>query len=168
MAREITVDLSEWNEFALVLSRESADLLDKHMHNAMDGSLDWLLEQITTRTPVNFGTLRASFGKEIHGTSFDLVGEVATPLVYGMPVEMGRSAGKLPPVDAIKLWATRKLGLSGKEADQAAWAIAYHLKTHATPGAHMVEQAYQQAVSGPEIDRIWGYELEQFLEELAR
>jgi len=168
MTNEITVDVTEWERFALLLDKKSADLLDKHMTNAMDGSLDWLLDQITAETPVNFGLLRASFGKEIHGTAFDLVGIVGTPLVYGLPVETGRAPGKMPPIAPIKLWVVRKLGLKGKAADQAAWAIAYNIGKKGTKGAFMVEQAYNQAVSGPEIEKIWSYELEKFLQELAR
>ena len=175
---DITIDLSEWKAFALAMG-ESAGLLDKHMRNAMDGSLDWLLDRITIehmgqqfgKNPahgVNFGHLRGSFSKEIYGTTYNMVGIAGTPMVYGLPVEMGRSAGRMPPVDAIKLWAVRKMGLSGKEADRAAWAIAYHIGKHGTKGVHMVEQAFDQAVSGPEIETIWAYELEEFLKELAK
>jgi hypothetical protein len=168
MADDITIDVSEWVRWAATLDRDTKRLIDKHMRNAMDGSLDWLLERITAKTPVNFGTLRASFAKEIHGSSYNMTGRVGTALIYGWPVETGRKPGKMPPVDAIKLWVVRKLGISGKEADKVAWAIAYSIGKKGTEGAHMVEQAYDDAVSGPEITRIWEYELEQFLRELAR
>jgi hypothetical protein len=179
MADDITIDVSEWVRWAATLDRDTKRLIDKHMRNAMDGSLDWLLERITLKhmgqpfgkNPahgVNFGTLRGSFSKEIHGSSYNMMGSAATTLLYGMPVELGRSAGKMPPVDAIKLWVVRKLGISGKEADKAAWAIAYSIGKKGTEGVHMVQKTYDDAVSGPEITRIWEYELEQFLRELAR
>ena len=168
MAGDIAVDLTEWDQFAAVLDRDTVRLLDKHMHNAMDGSLNWLLDNITAETPVNFGQLRASFGKEVHGTPFDMIGIVGTSLIYGLPVEMGRKPGKMPPIAPIKLWVTRKLGLKGKAADQAAYAVAWSIGQKGTKGAFMVEQAYQQAISGPEIEKIWADELEKFLEELAR
>lgn len=168
MTDDITVDLTEWDKFATLLDRDSVRILDKHMTNAMDGSLNWLLDRITTETPVNFGLLRGSFGTEIHGTPFDMTGIVGTALIYGLPVEMGRKAGRMPPVDAIKLWVVRKLGLKGQAADQAAWAIAISIGRKGTKGAFMVQQAYDQAVGGPEIERIWEHGLEEFLEELAR
>jgi len=170
MANEITVDLTEWNKFATVLDRDTVRLLDKHMHNAMDGSLALLVDWISAETPVNFGLLRASFGQsvEVHGTPFDMTGLVGTSLIYGLPVEMGRKAGSMPPVDAIKLWAVRKLGLKGKAADQAAWAIAIHLRDNPTKGAFMVQQAFDQAVSGPELESVWADELEKFLKDLAK
>jgi len=168
MSQEITVDLTEWYKFATLLDQKSADLLEKHMHNAMDGSLNWLLDRITAETPVNFGTLRASFAKEIHGTAYDMTGIVGTSLVYGLPVEMGRKPGRMPPVDAIKLWVVRKLGIKGQDADRVAYAIAYSIGKKGTKGAFMVQQAYDQAVSGPEIERIWADELDKFLQELAR
>lgn len=168
MVDDITVDLTEWDRFATLLDRDSVRLLDKHMHNAMDGSLNWLLENITAETPVNFGLLRASFGTEVHGTPFDMTGIVGTSLIYGLPVEMGRKPGRMPPVAPIKLWVTRKLGIKGKAADQAAYAIAWSIGKKGTKGAFMVEQAYDKAVSGPEIERIWADELEKFLEDLAK
>lgn len=165
MANEITVDLSEWRRFALHLG-QSGKLLEKHMRNAMDGSLDLLTEWITSETPVNTGALRGSFAQDVYGAPFGMTGVVASPLIYGLPAEYGRKAGRMPPVDAIKLWVVRKLQLTGDEAEQAAWAIAVHLKSHPTKGAFMVKKAYDRAVSGDEIDKIWQYELKRFVEDL--
>jgi hypothetical protein len=167
MANEIQIDLSEWNKFALNLEK-SGKLLDKHMRNAMDGSLDMLIDWIASQTPVNMGALRGSFASEIYGEAFGMTGIVASPLVYGPPVEYGRKAGRMPPVDAIKLWVVRKLQISGDEADNAAWAIARHIGAHGTEGAFMVTQAYNRAIGGTEIDQIWAYELEQFIGALTK
>ena len=169
MSQDIQVDVREWAMWVLVLGREARSAMERHMHNAMDGSLDRILEWITQETPVNLGLLRGSFATSVYGQAFDLRGEAATSLIYGWPVETGRDPGKPPPVDAIKLWARRKLGLSGAELDQAAYAIARRIGQRGTTGALMVEQAYQRAAqAGSDIDRIWEYELEQFLQEMAR
>ena len=162
----IEVDTSAIDEFVDDLG-QVPESLGRHLHNAMDGTLDLLIDWTSAETPVNYGLLRGSWTKEISGEAVNLTGEMFTPLIYGWPVEQGRRPGKMPPVDAIKIWARRKLGLSGEELDQAAFLIARAIGKRGTEGAHMVEQAYNRARSGPEIERIWGYEIEQFLEELA-
>lgn len=164
---EITVDVSEWEEFARDLAG-ARPKLEKHLRAGMLGALSLIQEWITEKTPVNTGILRGSFGIDIRGTGTNLHGETVTSLLYGLPAETGRAAGRMPPPDAIAIWAKRKLGLGGDELIAASWAIARHIARHGTKGAFMVEQAYQRAVQGNEIDKIFEYELEQFLKELAR
>jgi hypothetical protein len=162
----IQVDTRELDEFIDKLE-EAPELVEKHMTAAMDGSLDLLLAWITDETPVNTGLLRSSFGKDITGTPANMFGEVVTPLVYGWPVEKGRKPGKMPPVDAIELWVKRKIG-AGADSRQIAWAIARSIASKGTTGAFMVEQAYNRAKNGEEIAKIWVYQLEQFLKDLAK
>lgn len=163
----ITLDLPGWEPFLDDLEN-APESLGRHMDNAMSGSLDLLIEWTAAETPVNLGLLRGSWMAEIvQGERATLSGEMFTPLVYGWPVERGRRPGKMPPVDAIKLWARRKLGLQGKELDQVAFLIARAIGRRGTKGAAMVFKAYMRALSGNELSRIWEYELEQFLQELA-
>ena len=167
MSDAITIDVSEWEAFARDLNGAKPKL-EKRIKAAMLGSLNLIQEWITSETPVNYGTLRGSFGIDLRGTGTNLQGETVTGLLYGLPVETGRKAGRMPPVSAIALWAKRKLGLSGDELTAASWGIARAIARRGTKGAHMVEQAYQRAVQGKEIDAIFEYELDQFLKELAR
>lgn len=167
MSETITVDVSEWVEFARVLDG-SKPMLAKRIKAAMLGALGLIQDWITTETPVNTGVLRGSFGIDLRGQSTNLSGETVTGLLYGLPVETGRAAGRMPPVDAIALWAKRKLGLGGDELVAASWGIARAIAARGTKGAFMVEQAYQRAIQGKEIDQIFEAELEQFLKELAK
>jgi hypothetical protein len=177
MADAIQADISEWEKFADKLEK-SDKLLDKHMRNAMDGSLFFLEELITSgmglpygKNPShgkNIGTLQDSFAIDVYGETFGLTGIVATPLLYGLPVELGRSPGKGPPQDAIKLWVVRKLKLTGKKADQAAFLIARAIGRHGTKGVFMVKKAYDRARGGNEIAAVWADEMEKFLKELAK
>lgn len=164
---DITVDASEWLRFADRVDG-ARPLLGRHMTAAMDSSLDLVIEWMAEETPVNTGALRGSWTKDIFGIPMNLHGIAMTPLAYGLPVETGRKPGTMPPVDAIKLWAKRKLNLSGDELDMAAWAIARHIGAHGTEGAFMVEKAYNRAKGGDEIERIWAAELDEFLKELTR
>ncbi len=43
---------------------------------------------------------------------------------YAAIIELGRRIGKPPPREIIMHWAQRRLGLSKKEAEKAAWPIA--------------------------------------------
>ena len=174
---DITVDVSEWEEFAKALTRDTDKLLDKHMLNAMESSLNFLTELIAPETPVGAtGALRGSVAWEIFGTGFGMTGYAgpSAAVLYGLPVETGRAPGKAPIVEdtwqavpALQLWVVRKLGLSGAEAEKAAYLIARAIGARGTKGAHMVEKAFDRAVGGKEIEEYWGYELERFIEELG-
>ena len=95
---------------------------------AMEQSLGLLEKSVQARTPKNFGHLRNSIGHQILSPFPNMVGQVSPALPYGIVIEKGRRPSSdpktTPPVDAIQLWVTRKLGLSGKEARSAAFAIA--------------------------------------------
>ncbi len=166
-AFSIKIDKAEWEAFAQKLGSAS-EPLNRHMKNAMDGSLDYLLALITAETPVNTGALRQSFAKNITGQAMDMIGEVATPLIYGWPVEAGRAAGRMPPIDAIEYWVIRKGIASADEAHSVAFLIARAIGRHGTKGAHMVERAFNDAVNTNTMWQIWDYELDKFLEELAQ
>jgi len=168
MAKAITVDVSEWEQWSRRLKRDADDVLDRHFRNAMDGSLDYVEELLVAETPVGVsGNLRAGWTQEITGAAFAMTGYVVNPLSYALPVDMGRRAVKWPSREAIQsiaLWAKRK-GLAGtpEEAIHVAWAVA----RSPTTGAHMVDKAYQEVSVGDKIEQIWLYELERAIEELV-
>ena len=79
-----------------------------------------------------------------------LTARVVNNMEYALPVELGRRAS-MPPVAPIRLWVVRKLGLSGDEAESAAWGIAKKKARTATPGQHFVERTWDVAM--PIIER---------------
>jgi len=177
----IQIDLSEWEQFADQM-RDAPELLESHMTAAMDGSLNEIVTWITTgdQMPTNTGALKGSFTTEITGEAVNLTGIVSTPLVYGWPMEAGRKAGSTPPpVAPILLWVKRKKirfdskaktkGGKAKKMtyQQTAYIIARSIGKKGIPAHGFVKAAYNRAKSGPEIAKIWEYELEAFLKELA-
>jgi len=167
MSGNITVDVSDWTEFArLLLSPKARKLLEKHMRNAMDGSLDVAVEALSAETPVSSGALRGAWTKQIFGTSFDMTGGALNPLPYGVPVDQGRKAIQHPgraAITAISLWVKRKgIASDPVEINAIAWAIA----RSPTQAAHIVDKAFPQ-IEG-KIPAIWEYELEQYLKALAK
>lgn len=66
-----------------------------------------------------------------------LNGRVFSSLPYAIVMNDGRRPGapiSREGIDAIGLWAQRKLGLSNEEANRAKWAIAYNLVAQGFPG----------------------------------
>lgn len=147
----IELDLSDIVGFSNDLGRVRG-YASTEMRNATTASLNVLEANIVRRTPVNVGILRNSISHRINGTPLNLDGEVFTAIPYGLPVENGRKAGKMPPVNAIRVWAIRKMGLSDAEADSAAYLIARAIGKRGTKGAFMFRDGF--AESKPIIIRL--------------
>lgn len=146
--------------------RQARRVLDEGMWRArlraaMNESLIYLQGLVQQGTPVNTGKLRGSIFTEMRGTETNLRGQVASPLFYGLVVEMGRRPGRrMPPLAAIGQWAQRKLGLSADEAMKAAWPIAraiairgiparFMFRNAAARGASMVEEIFRLTLGRP-------------------
>jgi len=70
-----------------------------------------------------------------------VLGIVGTSLNYAPAVEMGAKR-HMPPVQPLVEWAEVVLGLDGKEAQQAAWAIALKIARKGTEGKHMFRDGF--------------------------
>lgn len=51
---------------------------------------------------------------------------------YTQYLAQGREGGTLPPINAIEQWVNIKLGLSGQEARNMAWAVAKKIQREGT------------------------------------
>lgn len=69
-----------------------------------------LLIEGTGRTlaPKDTGRLAGSITFAITGSGANLTSKIGPSVAYGLPVEKGRAAGKMPPVAALMGWASRK------------------------------------------------------------
>lgn len=70
-----------------------------------------------------------------------VMGIVGTSLAYAEPVEIGAKA-HMPPVQPLVEWVEVVLGLEGKDAEQAAWAIARKIAKKGTDGAFMFRDGF--------------------------
>lgn len=132
-----------------------------------------LAGRISQRAPVGIsGNLGQSFvadpatatgGIEIIGGAnpeLNIEGRVFSSLVYAVVIDEGRRPGSpisRAGIDAIGLWAQRKLGLSATEANRAKWAIAYKIVQKGIQGQHYVQQAFDEGAAA------W----QQMLDDLA-
>lgn len=92
----------------------------------------------------------ATGGLEILGTDVTagVHGRVFSSLPYAVVMEDGRRVGapiSRAGIDAIGLWAQRKLGLSADEADSAKWAIANVIMAQGIEGKQYAEQGFNAA-----------------------
>lgn len=118
--------------------------------------LQALAGRISQEAPVNSGALAQSFGSdpatqeggiELFGavTSDTLGGRVFSALPWAIVMEEGRRPGapiSRVGIDAIGLWAQRKLGLDAEEADRAKWAIAASIVAQGIQGLEYVAKAF--------------------------
>lgn len=83
-------------------------------------------------------------------------GRVFSSLPYAIVMNDGRRAGapiSREGIDAIGLWAQRKLGLSADEAKGAKWAIAAHLVAQGFPGYGYFEDGVNRA--RPQVEALF-------------
>ena len=171
MTYSVTVDTSALTEYAADWERLAA-VAQPEFDRAMGEALAVLEGEIVGRTPVNTGFLRQSFGSTQRRTPMGIEGEVRSIATYAAPVEFGRLPGRMPPVDAIKYWVRRKLGITGdREARSAAYVIARAIGKRGTfadknpRGAQMVEQGLQAAT--PYVEKLFGDAVGRIIKRLS-
>ncbi len=124
---------------------------------------------VSEEAPRNFGLLAQSFltqpagetgGIEILGADPTNVagirGRVFSSLPYAVVMEEGRGPNKpisRAGVAAIALWVRRKLGLSGKEARSATYAIAFKIRTKGIEGKHYARKGFNKAK--PRVEQLF-------------
>lgn len=95
----------------------------------------------------------ATGGIEVLGTDVvaGVSGRVFSSLPYAVVMEDGRRPGapiSRAGIDAIGLWAQRKLGLSADEAESAKWAIATSIVNYGIEGKQYARIAFDAAKPG--------------------
>lgn len=158
---DIRLDLSEFTEFVDMLNKDMVRISLEEARKLLKESLVFLEGNIKGRTPVNTGKLHGSITHDIEISKNGLTGIVSSPLIYALPVEKGRKAGKWPPVQAIRAWVVRKgLASNPKEADSVAFLIARAIGQGRSSGimrpgggAKMFEEGFDAAE--PQIRQKW-------------
>jgi hypothetical protein len=64
-------------------------------------------------------------------------GSLGNSAPHTLAIEYGRRPGKGPPLEPLKAWVIRKLGLSGEEADGAALAIQRKIRFRGQKPKHI-------------------------------
>lgn len=123
--------------------------------------------RVSDEAPRSEGILAQSFGAdpatstggmELQGmdAAAGITGRVFSALPYAIVMDEGRRAGapiSRVGIDAIGLWAQRKLGLSADAADRAKWAIATSIVAHGFEGTGYFEKGVNSA--RPRIEQMF-------------
>lgn len=135
--------------------------------NTMQLALQDAAGAVSDEAPRDTGILAQSFaadpanatgGIELLGseTADTLNGRVFSALPYAIVMDQGRRAGapiSRAGIDAIGLWAQRKLGLSADEASRAKWAIASAIVKRGITGTRYFEKGV--AAAQPRIEALF-------------
>jgi hypothetical protein len=171
---DYAIVLDGFEEFQAALQHlgDGSGAVGREIETAMQAALDVLGQQIDARTPVNIGALQASRSSDVYGTAMQMFGVTMTPLAYGWPMERGRAAGKMPPVDALEYWVKRKgVTFAGKTPRQTAWiiarAIAKGTTQHQRKGG---DKMYLEgtAAARPYVERIFDDLVDRLLQGLTQ
>lgn len=151
---QVELDLTELFRFEQLIPKLD-DAIKVESRLTTNISVDIWEALVVGNTPTDSGLLLNSIGTKVIFGASAILGSVTTTLdpIYGEPVEYGRKPGKMPPSDAIKLWVIRKLGLSGKEADSAAFLIARAIGRRGTKAARMFQKGYKEGL--PIVLDLW-------------
>lgn len=166
MSDQITLDFSQVQKFNQALDA-FPDTIGRLNTVTMQKLVTVVKDRLVIHTPVFLGNLRGSYYPQITGEPLNLTGKVISDLIYGLPVDQGRPAGKPPPpIDAIEYWVRRKLGVDGNEARQVAYLIARAIGRRGTKAVNMVQKATNEAE--PIKVRLWLDMLNQVVAEFDR
>ena len=141
----IRLDLSEVEDLARAFD-ELPKKLARGINRAMHKAVTVVQGRVVVHTPVFLGNLRGSIFTQVKGTPINVIGTVATNLVYGAPVEFGRRPGRMPPVDALEMWVRRQLGVSGDEARSVAFVVARAIGRRGTKARKMFDKGSRESV----------------------
>lgn len=116
---------------------KAPEILEGELRQFVETVIAHLQGEVQERTPTTFGTLRASIIGDVQVLpGIAVQGRVGTPLAYAVAVELGTKP-HMPPVQPLINWARQKLGVSGKQAESAGWAIAKSIARRGTKGHYM-------------------------------
>lgn len=116
---------------------KAPDIVEDELRQFVEFSVDQLQGEVQERTPTYLGTLRDSIIGAVEVLpGLAVQGRVGTPLAYAVAVELGTKP-HMPPVEPLINWARQKLGVTGKEAERAGWAVARKIAARGTEGHFM-------------------------------
>lgn len=100
--------------------------------------------EVQEAMPTAHGTLRASVFHDEAISDTGVTGLVATPLIYGEPIELG-TRPHFPPIEPLMDWVGVKLGIQGDVARRAAaFAIAVKISRVGTAGQFPFKTVYER------------------------
>ena len=125
--------------------KKAPEIVEKVGARAIIKATALLEREVKERTPFGVtGLLRQSITaqKPYRSGVDNMIGVVSSPLDYAVCVELGTKP-HYPPIEPIKEWVLKKLGLPVVEIEPVARAIAWKIKAHGTKGTKMFARAFE-------------------------
>ena len=144
---EIYIDLTEVKELAKKYGR-APEILQRETLRTMHEVVGLTERAVVFSTPVGAtGELRGSIEGLVTETREGIEGRVAVTgpaMAYVDPVEFG-SRPHWPPVDPIRFWVLRKLGVPVDEVPSVAFLVSRKISRVGTPAQKMFSQGWLEA-----------------------
>jgi hypothetical protein len=161
----ITIDTQAWQQLADKFDQID-EVVEVEIRRAVRRAMSVIETNVVDLTPLGATkNLSQSWATEVRSIPAGVRGELGSPLNYALPVEKGRRAGRMPPIDPIHLWVVRKGIAPPETARQVAFLIARAIGRRGTKGAKMLEKGVKK--SEPMIQRIFDDVAEKIIRSLA-
>lgn len=160
---KIELDTSAMQAYAKFL-KQAPRIAREEMERSVLEALLMLEAEIKENAPVGaHGLLRGSIFHQMSGAALGdglgVAGFVGSPLNYALPVELGTKP-HFPPLEPLRDWVERKLGIDAKDSKSVAFAIARKIakrgtKAQRTAGKALDDKTAQvQALIAAALPRI--------------
>lgn len=136
------LDASALTPVASRLNR-APEIIREELRRFVEAQTAHLQGEVQERTPTAHGALRMSIVGAVRALpGLGVEGVVGSPLPYAAAVEAGAKP-HMPPVEPLIMWARQKLGVRGREAESAGWAIARKISRIGTEGVGMFRETFE-------------------------
>lgn len=140
------------------------DLIIERIFRASESAVLFVLQKMEAdivryfeRNKINVtGWLRNSITSEVQREAGRVVGIIGTNNQYAVYVHEG-TRPHWPPVNPIKNWVIRKLGITGKDVESVTWAVRKKIATKGTEGKpyfRFILNQYQNKIEQMVIERM--------------
>lgn len=152
-----------------IVRGETDIVVRQTLQDYMDLAASTLAGAVQEKAPVGVsGGLRQSITYDVAFTSpTDIHGRVFSSLPYAKVVDEGRRPGPISRagIASIGLWVRRKLGLHGREASSAMYAIAAKIRREGFAGQHFLRDGFE--ATRPQLDTLFAAMAEEITARLA-
>ncbi len=143
----VELDTSAMQAYARYL-QQAPEIAREEMSRSVEEALLLLEREIKENVPVGaHGLLRSSITHQMRGAALadglGVAGTVGSSLNYALPVELGTKP-HFPPVEPLRDWVEKKLGVDPSRSGQVAFLIARKIAKRGTKGARYAGRALDE------------------------
>ena len=146
---EVEVELSPEFKKQIALFDQYEKIADKHLTQAMQGSLIGIQGLARSNAPVFRGQLQNSISTSVKSVGPNIEGRVfstiRSPYAYPLVMEFGRRPGKMPPPSALRRWVQLVIKPPGELVDGLAYIVARAIGRRGIKGRFFMKKAIESS-----------------------